>query len=204
MGRSDGGSGLVPPWLPNLISGLRIVLVSVWVLVAESCRDAAAADLSTASYRAWAAAVLCTIGVSDVLDGWLARRLNLTSRMGATLDAFADKLCQVVLVTFLAIRAEPAFAPIPIWFLVLLMTRDLLLGLGWLVLQGRVGTVDVIHRVHGKISSVLLFLLLLLATANVATSVIVPATWVITAIVVPSTAAYVHAGVRQLRSGGGA
>ena len=71
-------------------------------------------------------------------------------------------------------------------------------------MQGRVGTVDVIHRVHGKISSVLLFLLLLLATANVATSVIVPATWVITAIVVPSTAAYVYTGVRQLRSGGGA
>ncbi len=190
--------------MPNLISGLRIVLVPVWVLVAESCRDAAAADLATATYRAWALTLLCIIGVSDVLDGWLARRLNVTSRMGATLDAFADKLCQVVLVIFFAIRAEPAFAPIPFWFLVLLLARDLLLGFGWLVLQGRVGKVDVIHRIHGKVSSVLLFVLLLVATANTATSVIAPAIWLITGIVVASTAAYVRTGVRQLRSGGGA
>ena len=121
MGRSEHGHRLVPPWLPNLISGLRIFLVPVWVMVAESCREAAVAELPTATYRAWALIVLGTIGASDVVDGWLARRLNLQSRMGATLDAFADKLFQVVLVIFLAIRAEPAFAPIPFWFLVLLM-----------------------------------------------------------------------------------
>ncbi len=202
MGQPDTGSSPVPTWLPNLVSGLRIVLVPVWLLVAETCRDTAATDLPTATYRVWAVVVLCTIGVSDVLDGWLARRFKLASQMGATLDAFADKLCQVVLVTFFALRAEPAFASIPIWFLVLLVGRDLLLGLGWLVLERRIGKVHVIHRVHGKVSSVLLFVLLFLATANVATSLIAPATWVITAMVVLSTAAYVRTGFRQLRLDG--
>jgi len=203
MGQPEAGSSPVPWWVPNLVSGLRIVLVPVWLLVAETGRDAAAADLPTAAYRVWAVVILCAIGISDVVDGWLARRFKLASQVGATLDAFADKLCQVVLVTFLALRAEPMFAPIPIWFLVLLIGRDLLMGVGWLVLQRRIGEVSVVHRFHGRVSSVLLFVLLFLAIANVATSLIVPATWLITAIVVLSTAAYFRAGFRQLRPGGG-
>jgi len=204
MGQPATGSSPVPPWLPNLVSGLRIVLVPVWLLVAESCRDAALDELPTAIYRTWSVVVLCSIGVSDVLDGWLARRFKLASQMGATLDAFADKLFQVVLVTFFTLRAEPAFQCIPLWFLLLLLGRDVLLGLGWLVLQGRIGEVHVIHRVHGKVSSVLLFVLLFLVTADVATGLIAPGTWLIATIVMLSTAAYVRAGVRQLRSRQGA
>jgi cardiolipin synthase (CMP-forming) len=149
-----------------------------------------------------AVVILCAIGISDVLDGWLARRFKLASQMGATLDAFADKLFQVVLVTFFALRAEPAFTPIPIWFLILLVGRDLLLGLGWLILQGRIGEVTVIHRIHGKVASVLLFVLLLLVTADIGKTLIDPAIWLITTIVVLSTAAYVRTGFRQLRSRG--
>ncbi|MHC4078237.1 MAG: CDP-alcohol phosphatidyltransferase family protein [Planctomycetota bacterium] len=200
MGQPVTGNSRVPPWLPNLVSGLRIVLVPVWLLVAESCRDAALVDLPTATYRTWSVVVLCSIGVSDVLDGWLARRFQLASQMGATLDAFADKLFQVVLVTFFTLRAEPAFHCIPLWFLVLLLGRDVLLGLGGVVVQGRIGEVHVFHRVHGKISSVLLFVLLFLVTADVATGLIAPGTWLIATIVMLSTAAYVRAGVRQLRS----
>ncbi len=199
MGQPDAGSSRVPWWVPNLVTGLRIALVPAWVMVAGACREAASADLPTADYRVWAVVVLCSIGVSDLLDGWLARRFKLASQMGATLDAFADKLFQVVLVTFFALRAEPAFVPIPIWFLVLLLGRDLLLGIGWLVLQGRIGEVAVIHRVHGKVASVLLFVLLLLITADVGTALMAPAIWLITAIVTLSTAAYVRAGFRQLR-----
>lgn len=192
----------VPRWLPNLISVLRVLLVPTWVWFAEQCRSATLAGGDGEAARGAATAVLIAIGASDVLDGWLARRFGLASRVGATLDAVADKLCQVVLVTWLCVRAPmdgaAAFPPLPLWFMLVLIARDGLLLVGYVLLRRRRGRVEVVHRYHGRSASVLLFALLLMVTADVATAWVPPLVVAIALLVTASTAGYVRDGLRQL------
>ncbi len=182
----------IPHWLPNAISALRIALVPVWVLAAEAAnRDGGGHALTVA--------VLLTIGASDVIDGWLARRFGLQSRVGATLDAVADKLAQVVLVTWFALRPGPAFESLPLWFLGLLIARDVSLLTGVLVIRVRAGKVEVEHAAHGKASSVLLFVMLLAFSAGYGREVTLPLLLLIAGLVAWSTVRYVRVGLRQLR-----
>lgn len=187
-----------PAWLPNLITVCRILLVPVWGLLAEASRRAFVETGEHGSLKAWSVAVLLAIGVSDLVDGFLARRLGLTSRTGATLDAVADKLAQVVLLTFFTFRGEPAYATIPLWFLVLILGRDLILLVGYFVVTRRCGTVEVVHRVHGKAASLLLFTLLVclnLGGGQNLVRVVVP---LFATLVVVSTISYFRDGWRQL------
>lgn len=193
----------MPRWLPNAISVLRLCLVPAWLWAAEAARAAAASGLDPGGPRRTATLVLLGIGLSDVLDGWLARRFGLATRTGATLDAVADKLCQVALVTWLTVRAPQdgpgAFTPLPLWFMLLLIARDGTLLVAFLVLRRRVGTVQVVHRYHGKLASVLLFVLLLGVSAHVADAWMTPTLLLIAATVLLSTVAYGRDGARQLR-----
>lgn len=167
--------------------------------MAEQVRDAAVAGAPAPS--AWLAVILVVLGLSDVLDGWLARRFRLTSRFGATLDAVADKLAQVAFVTYFAWRGAPAFQPLPLWFWGLIFGRDVVLAIGYLVLRRRHGTVDTEHEVHGKIASVLLFLVVLGVSAGAPAMAVNVAVWATTAVVVFSTLGYVRAGFAALRAG---
>jgi cardiolipin synthase (CMP-forming) len=94
--------------IPNIISIVRLagVPLFLWlVLVPEA--------------DGWALAVLAVSGVSDYLDGYLARRLNQTSRLGAILDPVADRLYILSTVIALAVRDI-----IPWWLAILLPARD--------------------------------------------------------------------------------
>lgn len=97
--------------VPNLLSVLRLagVPLFLWlVLVPE-------ADW-------WALAVLMLSGVTDFLDGYLARKLNQTSVVGQILDPVADRLYILAVVIGLALRDI-----IPWWLALSLPLRDLLL-----------------------------------------------------------------------------
>lgn len=193
---SDRASPPIPRWLPNAISAFRIVLVPIWLVVAERMRDAALAGQPQAG--TWLVVILVALGVSDVVDGWLARRFDLTSPFGATLDAVADKLAQVAFVTYFAWRGSPAFLPVPVWFWTVILGRDVALAIGYVVLRRRHGVVDTEHAVHGKIASVLLFLVVLGVSAGAPPLAVNVAMWLTTAVVVFSTVGYVRAGFEAL------
>ena len=94
--------------IPNVISIVRLagVPLFLWlVLVPEA--------------DGWALAVLFVSGVSDWADGYLARRLNQTSKLGEILDPVADRLYILATVVGLGMRDI-----IPWWFAVLLPARD--------------------------------------------------------------------------------
>ena len=187
----------IPRWLPNAISAFRIVLVPIWLVVAGRIRDAALAGQPRPGV--WLVVILVTLGFSDVLDGWLARRFGLTSRFGATLDAVADKLAQVAFVTYFAWRGTPAFVPVPVWFWSVILGRDVVLAVGYVVLRSRHGTVDTEHAVHGKIASVLLFFVVLGVSAGAPPPLLTITMWLTTAVVAFSTVGYVRAGFDALR-----
>lgn len=111
--RSDEADGQVDRILtvPNALSALRILLVPVFlwlVLVPE--RDLLAIG------------VLLISGITDYLDGKLARTLGQTSKIGAILDPVADRLYILAAVVGLGLREV-----IPWWLAVLVPLRDVLL-----------------------------------------------------------------------------
>lgn len=189
----------IPRWLPNAISALRIAMVPAWLWCAESAnRGETAADVD--AWRHGALAILLLIGLSDVVDGQLARRFCLQSPLGANLDAVADKLTQVAACTYFALRDGDAFAPLPVWFLGLLIARDALLLVGFACIHRRRGRVHAEHRAHGRIASVLLFVLLLVQTGGASATTLQPMLLATAAMFVGSTAAYTLHGIRQFRA----
>jgi cardiolipin synthase len=187
----------VPPWLPNAVSVVRISLVPIWLWVAEDHRDlilAGAGDHTTALV-----VILLLLGFSDLLDGWLARRYGLTTALGSVLDAVADKLAQVVIVGFYTFRLPTAAIALPAWFFVVVFGRDLLMALGWWVVRLKRGKAEPKHQVHGKLSSLLLFTLVLLLTLGELRWAIRGLLFLLTGLIVFSTALYAQEGWRQLR-----
>ena len=107
--------------LPNLITIGRLLLVPliIWLI--------------TAAQPGPAFAVLIVAGVSDAVDGFLARQFNLRSDLGTYLDPVADKAMLVSIYITLA-----SIAAIPIWLAILTVSRDLLI-VGAFVLSWMLG-----------------------------------------------------------------
>ncbi len=66
-------------------------------------------------------------GISDGVDGYLARRFDMKSALGAYLDPIADKLVMMSSYVFLSISSYPGQYKIPFWLVVLVVSRDVLL-----------------------------------------------------------------------------
>lgn len=183
---------------------LRVGLIPVFVALAAGADQAVRAGAPGTSERLTALAALCAIGLSDVADGFLARRLGQETRLGAVLDAAADKLAQVVLTAFFVLFAGPAFPRLPLWFLGVLVGRDALLGSGLVVLHLRCGPLRVVHRSHGKFTSAILFALLTAATAGAAADQVAAGAAGATVLVLASTGLYVRDGLRRCAEAEGA
>lgn len=189
----------MPRWVPNALTGLRVALVPAFLTHAWSCARDVAAGEGDQPHRALAAAALIGIGVSDVLDGWIARRWGLTTPLGAMLDAAADKLAQLSLLVFFFVSEGEAFARVPALFLALIVGRDLVLLAGSFWIRTHRGAVDVEHQRHGRVATVLLFAMLLWITLDLPRGALIPAWYAAGALTVVSTADYVRHGWRQWR-----
>lgn len=184
-------------WLPNALSAARIALVPVWVAVAFIERARALDGFEPRRFLLLA--LLAIIGLSDFMDGLLARRLGLTTPLGATIDAVADKLATFAAVTFLAFFGAPVFTPLPIWLWGALLARDLLLGVGYLTLKKKRGAVDATHLWHGRAATLMLFLVVVVACAAGPRELVAIGSALVVAIIVPGTWEYFARGWRSLR-----
>lgn len=106
----------------------------------------------------WRIGLLVLAGVSDLLDGWIARRFGLTSWVGALLDGIADKaLTLAVLLTF---QMEGVLS----WYaLVLVMARDIAVTLIAAYLATRRAWREITHvtaRAPGKVTTLAVYLLM--------------------------------------------
>jgi len=107
------------------------------------------------SHRLAALLSFVVASVLDGVDGYIARRYNQRSELGAILDPLADKLLLVSAVVLLSLPG-PHFMPvIPSWLTVVILSRDVLLVLGLVVIYYTCGKSNVRPRVSGKIATVL-------------------------------------------------
>jgi len=122
--------------LPNIICVLRIVLV--WPI---------AAALAQREYLL-ALALFMVAGLSDGIDGYLAKRFNWTSELGKFLDPLADKL---LLVTVFVEAAWLGLAPW--WLTSAVVARDVLIGLGAMAFRLLIGPLRGRPTVSSKINT---------------------------------------------------
>lgn len=173
----------------------RIVLIPplLWTLWSTGGKESA-----TLSERLLVTGLIAVIGLSDLLDGWLARRWGLASTRGAALDAAADRTAELGILVLLTISSGGAFARLPPWLLGAVVGRDLVLVPGWLVLR-RKGHPEVAeHRWHGKLATGLLFGLFLWVVLGLPSTVVAPWALAITAVLVVSVADYVRRGLARI------
>jgi len=127
--------------LPNALTLVRFALVPLFVVLM----------LASDGGHSWPAAIVFGVaGVTDQVDGWLARRLHVESRFGRVADPLADRLMieAAVILLYLADR-------LPWPALVIVFARDALLLLGLTLFSGRGISVDV--NLLGKVATWVLY-----------------------------------------------
>ena len=92
--------------------------------------------------------------ILDGVDGYVARRYNQWSELGTVLDPLADKLLLVSAIVVLSFNHEPYLHPIPLWLTGIIIGRDLLLGIGAVVIRLIVGKIIVRPHLTGKLATV--------------------------------------------------
>ena len=101
--------------LANQLTILRIVLIPVFVL------------LVVYASLGWALVVFLTAGITDALDGLIARRAGQRTSLGAWLDPMADKLLLVTTFVVLTLPGVPLTNHIPLWLTVFVISRDVVI-----------------------------------------------------------------------------
>lgn len=119
------------------------------------------------------------IGVAiatDFFDGRLARWRGAVSEWGKVLDATADKLAAAAVTLALLTRPESAGPSLPLWFVLLAITRDAILAVGGLIQTRRLGRFTS-SLWSGKVAVTLLALVVVAALAKAPPGLLTPLVW---------------------------
>jgi cardiolipin synthase (CMP-forming) len=134
----------------NKITILRILLVPFFVVQVLYYVSGAGEW-----HRFLALAAFAIAALSDGIDGFIARRFNQRSELGAILDPLADKLLLVSGIVLLSLRHEEYLPQLPLSLTATVISRDVLLLLGLVVIHYVGGKVIVRPHFTGKIATVL-------------------------------------------------
>lgn len=126
--------------LPNAITVLRAALIPLlaWLLAQD--------DYGTAFL------LFIASGLSDLADGWIARRFDLRTRFGAIADPLADKLTMLTVTVLLAMQGW-----LPWWFTLLVVGRDLVIVAGATAYHFAIGEVEMAPSWISKLNTALEF-----------------------------------------------
>jgi cardiolipin synthase len=134
----------------NKITVFRILLVPFFIV-----QFLYYAETRNEMYRLLALLSFALAALSDAIDGYIARRYNQRSVLGAVLDPLADKLLLVSGIVLLSFDHGPILPRLPLWLTGIILGRDLLLLIG-LALLHYLGSKVVVRPVFiGKVATVL-------------------------------------------------
>jgi len=139
-------------YIPNIISLLRILLVIP------------AVNFLWQHEYGKALAVFFVAGISDVVDGYLARRFGWMTRLGSLLDPLGDKLLMTAIYFTLGLMGQ-----LPVWLVALVIGRDIVIVSGALAYRMLVKEITMQHLVISKINTGVQILLILLLIYHLST-----------------------------------
>jgi CDP-diacylglycerol--glycerol-3-phosphate 3-phosphatidyltransferase len=133
----------------NKVTVLRILLIPFFVVVMIYY-----VRTGNEGYRLAGLLSFAIASILDGVDGYIARHYNQWSELGTILDPLADKLLLVSAIVFLNFNNEPYLRQIPLWLTGTIIGRDLLLGIGAVVIRLVVGRITVRPHLTGKLATV--------------------------------------------------
>jgi CDP-diacylglycerol--glycerol-3-phosphate 3-phosphatidyltransferase len=142
----------------NKITIIRIALIPVFVMMAIYYGESVQSGAPIAWQRFTAILIFLVAATSDGLDGYVARRYNQRSALGVILDPIADKgllLSGIITLSITNWSTDPHYGKFPLWFPVLVITRDVVILVGSAVLHLLNGKVRVRPSWTGKVATVL-------------------------------------------------
>jgi len=134
----------MPKHIPNILTISRFFLIPVIVIF-----------LIQANYIL-AFIFLTMSGLTDVLDGFIARKFNYISNFGKLIDPLADKATQIAVLVVLTIQSI-----IPIWILIIVILKEFAMISGASFLYGKEFVVS--SRWYGKLSTVLFYIAIVIS-----------------------------------------
>ena len=190
----------------NKITVVRILMIPAFVTMAIYYGESIKRGDPLEWQRYTAIIIFILAAVSDGLDGYVARRFNQRSTLGVYLDPIADKGLLLSGIITLSIsnwsESHPEYGSFPIWFPVLVITRDAVILVGTMILYLLNGKVLVKPNWTGKVATVLQMIAIgwvMLQLRFIPLLYVVVAAGVFTLI---SGIVYVTDGVRQLQAEG--
>lgn len=142
--------------IPNILTVIRLFLVPIFAFLYFS-------DLPNAHF--YALAVFILAGVTDVLDGAIARRYNLVSVVGTVLDPLADKL--MLLTALICLTVDGIM---PVWAMGIMLVKELFMITGGLIMYFRKEKSVIPANKFGKLATILFSLAVFLMIVR-------PGTW---------------------------
>jgi cardiolipin synthase (CMP-forming) len=125
----------------NQLTILRMLIIPVFVI------------LLVYGYRGWALVSFIVAGITDLLDGLIARLAGQKTTLGAWLDPMADKLLLVTMFVVLTLPGLGLANRLPLWFTVLVISRDVAIVLTVAVVNLAVGPRTFRPSIYGKIAT---------------------------------------------------
>ena len=133
----------------NKITILRILLIPFFVVEVLYY-----IETGNEIHRLLAILSFAVASILDGVDGYVARHYNQQSELGTVLDPLADKLLLVSAIVLLSFDHPGRFGIFPLWLTGIIIGRDVLLGIGALVVRSVVGEITVRPRLTGKLATV--------------------------------------------------
>lgn len=105
---------------------------------------------------------ICLVAyITDLLDGYFARKLKQISELGKSLDPLADKIFVFVFALLLLLQSK-----IPFWFFITVVSRDILILIGSLFMKGKTKNVPA-SNIYGKATAFIVAITLLLSMLSI-------------------------------------
>jgi cardiolipin synthase (CMP-forming) len=130
--------------VPNILTAMRFVLIPVFAYY-----------LCIKDYYT-AVSLFLLGGLTDILDGFIARKYNLITPWGKLADPLADKLMQITALVILSIKEM-----IPMWLLVIVIAKEVFMGIGTILLYKQQNYV-VSANWYGKMATVVFYLAIIM------------------------------------------
>ncbi|MBQ9941338.1 MAG: CDP-diacylglycerol--glycerol-3-phosphate 3-phosphatidyltransferase [Clostridia bacterium] len=132
--------------IPNYLSLFRILLIPLFIYLFLFYQN---------DGMLWGGVVFILAGITDIIDGYLARRNNWITNIGKLLDPLADKLMQIAAISCLYIKSL-----IPFWLILTIVVKELVMIAGATLILKR-GRIYVHSNWYGKMGTTVFYAVVL-------------------------------------------
>ncbi len=184
--------------IANRITIVRMLFIPVFILLIVYFDKSVARGTPENLMRWTATGIFFGIFLLDAIDGYVARCRNEISKLGTLLDPLADKAMLLSALILLSRPSDAFQSNIPTWFIVLAVSRDVLLVGGSLIIQSIAGALTVRPRISGKITTFFQMTMILWVLLGLNTKFFMPIVFIASGFTLLSGIQYVLDGIRQL------